>query len=125
MKTVDKTEVRTIHPDVANDMTMDAAIVMLGVAHDLRSGAITKDHFNMKNFTVLVVCGTAHCICGWVEKRLGKHRRDFIKLIDCESTRTYRANGLHGGWPPRLYQLFGAFHELDPVKAACHRKLSF
>ena len=57
---------RTIHLRALVQLGENACIVALGVARDLRSGAIPPEDFDMT-----VYCGTSCCIGGHIANRLG------------------------------------------------------
>lgn len=106
MKIDNQTEARTIHPMVLAEMTMEGAVCMLGVARDLRDGTISSDEFIMSDFH----CGTAHCICGWVEHRLEKNRSKFLRRYDPFAALPLGSYNLH--------RLFNGENPNDPIKAA-------
>ena len=64
-------ETRTIHPRAIAALGEEACVVMLGVARDLRSGAIPPEHYDQGSY-----CGTACCVAGHVALRLGVRPKD-------------------------------------------------
>jgi hypothetical protein len=101
------TETRTIHPLTLDEIGEKVAIVMLGVARDLRSGAIPPEGFNMQHYH----CGSAHCIGGWIEFRVAGRRPSLSirSKLFCKRT---------GELPLSLCNLFSASNPSDPYLAA-------
>jgi hypothetical protein len=63
-------DARTIHPRALADLGEEACIVTLGVARDLRSGAIPPEQYDQNYFDRWQTeCGTACCIAGWMTIR--------------------------------------------------------
>lgn len=60
------TNVRAIHQGVINEIGAQAAILLLGVARDLRDGTIPPENYIQSSIN----CGSAHCIFGWVALRM-------------------------------------------------------
>jgi hypothetical protein len=89
---------RTIHPRAIAALGERICIVMLGVARDLRSGAIAPEEFNMGT-----LCGTARCICGHMELRLSDD--DVGKLRKTWVGRNYGLTNLFDGGSPSDPQL--------------------
>jgi hypothetical protein len=102
------TETRTIHPLALDEVGEKVAIVMLGVARDLRSGVIPPEDFNMQHYH----CGSAHCIGGWIEFRVAGRRPSpsIRSKLFCK--------GGAGELPQSLCNLFSANHPSDPHLAA-------
>lgn len=117
MKPVTEGEVRTIHPEVFNEMTVEAAFAMLEIAKELRDGTIKRKEFCMIHYhgpTNDPECGTSHCIAGWIQTKLGipssRLRTDkFLGFIKPNSI---------SEWPSALAHLFGGSHKSDPQLAA-------
>jgi hypothetical protein len=59
-------EARTIHPRARKQLGKKACIVALGVARDLRSGAIPPEKFDMRWLLPRAYRGSACCIAGWM-----------------------------------------------------------
>jgi hypothetical protein len=55
-------ETHVIHPKALSELGEEACIVALGVARDLRSGAIPPDHYDQSR--LYTWCGTGCCIAG-------------------------------------------------------------
>ena len=111
MKPLNEAEVRTIHPEVINEIGMEAAITMLSVGRDLRDGTIKPRLFNMKVIKDDLSCGTAHCIAGWVAFRMNTTH---IELF----VRDGRSWNVSKDGHPRLNNLFGSGYPSEPALAA-------
>src|ERR1700677_1180202 len=61
----DKVKDETIHPTALEELGYEASIIALGVAKDLRSGAIKPENYDQGS-----VCGTACCIAGHITARM-------------------------------------------------------
>jgi hypothetical protein len=95
-------EGRTVHPRALAELGEDACIVALGVARDLRSGAIPPQNYNQAFY-----CGTSCCIGGHIAGRLGEHPEAF-------AVRILRRNIMIGVGDG----LFCSSHPSDPILAA-------
>lgn len=84
-------EVRTIHSRAIKALGMEACVVMLGVARDLRSGAIPPE-----NYSQAVFCGTACCIAGHVAMRIGYFSDYVIEWVNEVLPRDEALNQLFG-----------------------------
>jgi hypothetical protein len=60
---------RTIHPRALKELGEEACIVALGVARDLRSGAIPPEKYDQAYYENNTACETACCIAGWMRIR--------------------------------------------------------
>lgn len=104
------TETRTIHARALHTLGEEAAIVMLGVARDLRSGVIPPEKFDMLNW-----CGTAHCMGGEVALRLGMRGRRKVKAwVDRVNRRDTEVGDLYTG----VWNLFNGNNPSDTRLAA-------
>ena len=74
-----------IHPYALIELGEEACIVALGVARDLRSGAIPPEKFDMRWVLPSASCGSGCCIAGWMLIR-GVHIRHFADVGDLFST---------------------------------------
>lgn len=104
MKIDHKSETKTIHPETLKEISLKAALALLEVARDLRSGAIPQELFDMKSYTDRYPCGTSHCIAGWA----------ICKLEGRFSTSKYHTHfpkGMRNG-------LFAGYHPSDSIEAA-------
>lgn len=73
-------QTRTFHPEPVRLLGLEVCVTMLKVAHDLRSGAIPHNQFDMTRWH----CGTSHCIGGWVDV-----------YMDCERSEDEILRGLN------------------------------
>lgn len=96
--------IRTIHPDIIAAIGEPAALLMLELAKDLRSGKLSAEEYDQRSF-----CGTACCIAGHLFIRDYRLFRDHI----------------YDNWlaMPRgeiigLNDLFASYHPSNPVLAA-------
>ena len=89
---------RTIHPRAIAALGERICIAMLGVARDLRSGAIVPEKFNMRTSY-----GTARCIFGHMQLRLSDD--DGGKLRKTWLSRNYGLTNLFDGGSPSDPQL--------------------
>jgi hypothetical protein len=92
-------DVRTIHERAIATLGMEACIVALGVARDLRSGAIPREHYDQGSLVpAFSNCGTACCIAGHIAARM-----------------RVSAGSIFGDDP---YGLFAGGHPSNPKRAA-------
>lgn len=105
------TETRTIHPRALHTLGQEAAIIMLEVARDLRSGAIPPDHlYQARYFNDGNPCGTPCCLGGHVAARLGmRNYQETLHWVEEVLGRETRLG---------LNNLFSADNPSDPILAA-------
>jgi hypothetical protein len=100
------TEVRSIHPRALKELGDEACIVALGVALDLRSGAIPRHMYEQwRLINEPCDCGTPCCILGHIRVRLNNY--EFVGV--------YKDAWCDSG---ALLDLFSATHLSDPYLAA-------
>lgn len=109
------TETRTIHARALHTLGEEAAIVMLGVARDLRSGVIPPDEYEQaRYYNDAAPCGTPNCIGGHTAARLGL--RSHAEVIDWVVKVSLR-EGVDISWIG-LHNLFNPGHPSVPHLAA-------
>jgi hypothetical protein len=104
-------DAKIIHPRALRTLGLEACIVMLDVAHDLREDRI--EHFDMRSY---FSCGSPCCICGHVLYRLGYGCDE--KNPDYTSRDGY---DLRQSWflkDKAVFRLFSANAPSDPQLAA-------
>lgn len=102
----DLSETRTIHPSAVAEVGERVVLEMLGVARDLRSGAIPPEEFNQRHF-----CGTPCCIAGHVALRIaGRNRFEDVIGLFYNDTDNLKSVS--------LMRLFSGRYPSDPALAA-------
>ena len=101
MSSRQQSDTLTIHPYALIELGEEACIVALGVARDLRSGAIPPEKFDMRWVLPSASCGSGCCIAGWMLIRgvPDKHETGTLSFGD-------------------VGDLFSASHPSDPQLAA-------
>lgn len=91
---------RTFHPQALSDIGETACLALLGIAADLRRGAIPPAEYDQRFGDD--ACGSPCCILGWLRRR----------WPECQISPTCCAGN------KRLRNLFWGGHPSDPALAA-------
>ena len=106
--------VRTIHPRALESLGYATCVALLGVARDLRSGAIPPEKYDQGDWGVFdeheaYKCGSPCCIAGHLAQRLGVFVGDLLGRIRKDPA----VSDYYGD-----DSLFDADHPSDPQLAA-------